>query len=310
MSILKDYYELDFPKTAIVQYELQAISGDGSKDHIFYAQAHIDFSSHVKFCSYYIPAELCKNLLDACKSALAYSRDVLSLRNGKKVTLPKADATWTGQLIKLMATDYLDMTSVPLEGQEYAVCDFPVAPPLYIYAEADLTDAQEQEIISLGRRYNTVIRLRGPKYAKSRMEKNMPIAFISHDSRDKDQIARPIAEGLTKMGIPIWYDEYSLKLGSRLRESIEKGMKECKKCILIITPNFLSNGGWTATEFNTIFTREIIEEKSLLIPVWYGVTKKDVYEYSPSLVNVLGGIWSDQEEERQKAIRKIAVALD
>lgn len=308
MSILKDYYQLDFPKTATVRYELQIESKHGSEECILFSQAHIDFTAHVKFCSFYIPPELCDDLLEVCKAALAYSRDVLALRNGKQVTLPKADSTWTGQIIRLKATDYLDLDFLPLEGQEYPVSDFPVAPPLYIYAEAELSDEQEKEILTLGRRYNAVIRLRGPKYARSRMEKDKPVAFISHDSRDKDQIARPIAQGLTKMGISVWFDEYSLKPGDRLRESIEKGMKECKKCILILTPNFLSNKGWTAKEFNTIFTREIIEESAFVVPVWSGVDKKDVYNYSPSLVNVFGAIW--HEKEQDKCIRSIARGLD
>lgn len=135
-----------------------------------------------------------------------------------------------------------------------------------------------------------------------------PKAFISHDSRDKDDIARPIAEGLTRIQIPVWFDEYSLKPGDRLRESIEKGMQECKKCILVLTPNFLSNSGWTAAEFNMIFTREIIEESPLVIPVWSGVTKKDVYEYSPGLVNVLGAIWD--KENQEKVIRDISRSLE
>ena len=308
MSGLRDYYELDFPKTAVVRYELKAVYQEQIIDKKFFAQAHIDFTSHVKFCSFYIPNELCDNLLEMCKAALAYSRDVLALRGGTQVTLPKADSTWTGQAIQLRANEYLDMNLVPLEGQSYSVSDFSIAPPLYIYAEADLAETQQNEILDLGKRYNVIVRLRGPKYAKRRSDMDKPLAFISHDSRDKDLIAGPIAQGLTRMGISVWYAEYTLKPGDRLRESIEKGLKECKKCILVLTPNFLGNAGWTATEFNTIFTREIIEESALVIPVWYGVSKKDVYEYSPSLVNVLGAIWSETDPD--KVIREISRALD
>ena len=93
---------------------------------------------------------------------------------------------------------------------------------------------------------------------RSRLEK--PLAFICHDSRDKAQVARPIAIGLSKLMCPVWYDEFSLKVGDRLRESIEKGLrKECKKCVLVLSPQFFGNTGWTRVEFNSIFTREIIE---------------------------------------------------
>ena len=106
--------------------------------------------------------------------------------------------------------------------------------------------------------------------------------------------------------LPIWYDEYSLKLGDSLRESIEKGLKDCKKCILILSPNFLNNLGWTKTEFNTIFTREIIETKNLVLPIWAGVSKKDIYDYSPMLVDRVGVNW---DKGLEFVIEKIQHAL-
>ena len=72
---------------------------------------------------------------------------------------------------------------------------------------------------------------RGPKYTKEKSALEKPLAFMCHDSRDKDEVARPLAIELIKMMCPIWFDEFSLKIGDSLRESIEKGLKECKKCI-------------------------------------------------------------------------------
>ena len=108
------------------------------------------------------------------------------------------------------------------------------------------------------------------------MEK--PLAFISHDWRDKKAIAMPLALKLSGLGIPVWFDEFSLKLGDELRESIEKGIKETDFCILIITKHFLTNDGWTKAEFNSVFTKEIIEKKKVMLPVWHDVSKKEVYE--------------------------------
>src|SRR5438477_6425323 len=101
------------------------------------------------------------------------------------------------------------------------------------------------------------------------MELENPHAVIYHDSRDKEEVAGPIALGLQKLMCPVWYDEYSLKVGDHLRESIERGLKETKKCVLVLSPNFFSNNGWTKTEFNSVFTREIREQKSVVLPVWY-----------------------------------------
>ncbi len=312
MSGLKDYYELDFTKTLIVKYEL-LIMIDGMKtDQVLSAQAHVDFASHVKFCSFYIPVELCNELFEMCKTVLSYTRDVLALKSGTQVTLPKADRSSTGQIIQLTPTDeYLDIIFFSPGGQKYSTSNFQTSSPVYIYAESDLSAEEELRIMQLGKRYNCEVILRGKRYSMERLAKDKPAAFISHDSRDKNGIARPIAQGLSEMGLSIWVDEFSLKPGDRLRESIEKGMKDCKKCILILTPNFLTNSGWTSAEFNMIFTREIIEEQPLIVPVWAGVDKKDVYQYSPGLVNVLGAIWSAEDSDKvNKVIRNIARALD
>jgi hypothetical protein len=47
--------------------------------------------------------------------------------------------------------------------------------------------------------------------------------FISHASEDKDSFVRPLATELRKNGLRVWYDEFSLRLGDSLNESIKQG---------------------------------------------------------------------------------------
>jgi hypothetical protein len=148
-----------------------------------------------------------------------------------------------------------------------------------------------------------VLRDRG--YAKQRDIRNQPLAFISHDSRDKNDIARPLAINLSQNLCPVWYDEFSLQVGDSLREKIEKGLKECRKCILILTPNFLANQGWGKKEFDSIFTRELIEQQNLVLPIWAGVTQKDVFNYSLALADRLGIDWSLGVDEITKRLLKV-----
>lgn len=122
--------------------------------------------------------------------------------------------------------------------------------------------------------------------------REQPRAFICHDSRDKSKVARPIAHRLAALTCPVWYDEFSLQVGDRLRESIEAGLKQAGKCILIISPRFLSNDSWSKTEFDSIFTRELMERNDILLPVWVGVTPRQVFAYSPALANRVGIRWS------------------
>jgi len=36
------------------------------------------------------------------------------------------------------------------------------------------------------------------------------------------------------------------------------------------------------------YTREIIEGKRVMVPIWLGVTKQEVYDYSPILADTVG----------------------
>ena len=145
-----------------------------------------------------------------------------------------------------------------------------------MYSEADLSGEQIVSLHQEGLRHNLFIEFFGPAYAKVRSEMGMdkPLAFISHDSRDKADIARPLAIKLSVLGTPVWFDEFSLKVGDSLRESIEKGIKTAPYCILILTKHFLGNTGWSKTEFNSVFTKEMIINTQVIVPVWSGVTKE------------------------------------
>ena len=65
-------------------------------------------------------------------------------------------------------------------------------------------------------------------------------------------------------------------------------MKEAQKCVIVLSPNFLSNEGWARAEFDSIFTREILERRNVILPVWHNVGFDEVYEYSPRLADKLG----------------------
>jgi TIR domain len=151
------------------------------------------------------------------------------------------------------------------------------------------------------------VQFRSQVHAARRSQLEKPLAFISYDSRDRN-VAQKIAIGLQRLMCPVWYDEFSLRVGDNLRDSIEKGLKECKKCILILSPNFLSNRGWTKREFDSVFTREVLEERHVVLPVWHGVGMQDVYDYSPSLLNVKALDWAQLDEE--EACRRLCQAIE
>ncbi|SHK22283.1 TIR domain-containing protein [Bradyrhizobium lablabi] len=183
----------------------------------------------------------------------------------------------------------------------------PFSNRVYIYSDDVVDDAPDPALDALCKQKMLWLTVRGQQYMKTKIELEKPMAFISHDSRDKTDIALPITIGLQKLMCHVWYDEYSLKVGDSLRESIEKGLKETKKCVLILSPNFISNGGWTKVEFNSVFTREILEQRSVVLPVWHNVSARQVYEYSPSLADKVGLNWEQLGEA--EVVRKLYNAI-
>jgi hypothetical protein len=74
----------------------------------------------------------------------------------------------------------------------------------------------------------------------------------------------------------------------------------------LLTPNFLSKGGWPKREYDSAFTREILEDSKLFLPVWHGVSPADVFEYSPILMDRLGLQWSlGTDEVARRLFKKV-----
>jgi TIR domain len=175
---------------------------------------------------------------------------------------------------------------------------------IYFYTE-NLLQPQEIENLDKFCKINGLfVSVRSSDYLKRKMETEKPMAFISHDSRDKDLIAKRLSYGLNSRLCFVWYDEYSLKIGDSLRESIEEGIKNAKKCVLILTKNYLNNPGWGKREFNSIFTREMIFNEKIVLPIWYGVTKEEVYDYSPSLADTFALTWPSPENKTEEEYKQ------
>jgi len=90
---------------------------------------------------------------------------------------------------------------------------------------------------------------------------------------------------LTRRLIKVWYDEFSLKIGDSLVNKIDEGLKSCKYGIVIISKNFLNRKKWTNREWRSLVTREIDEEKNIILPIWLGVSKDEVAKYSLDLAD-------------------------
>src|SRR5260370_31793293 len=109
--------------------------------------------------------------------------------------------------------------------------------------------------------------------------------FISHAWEDKDAIARPLAEELRKRGLDVWYDEFSLKVGDHLRESIDKGLANSRFGVVILSPHFFAKE-WPQYELDGLVAEEKGRKKKVILPVWHEVSQADVRKFSPTLAGV------------------------
>ncbi|MEK4879507.1 MULTISPECIES: TIR domain-containing protein [Paenibacillus] len=107
--------------------------------------------------------------------------------------------------------------------------------------------------------------------------------FISHASEDKEDFVRPLADELVKLGVNVWYDEFSMKWGDSLRRSIDMGLANSKYGVIVLSTSFI-NKRWPAYEVDGLVAREIEGEK-VILPIWHKVTKSEVMRYSPTLAD-------------------------
>lgn len=107
--------------------------------------------------------------------------------------------------------------------------------------------------------------------------------FISHASEDKLDVARPLRDALTQLGVTVWLDETQIKIGSSLRRSIDQGIRSSRFGVVILSESFLRSG-WTHHELDGLVTRTVAGEQSLL-PIWHNLGVDEVRAFSPSLAD-------------------------
>lgn len=112
------------------------------------------------------------------------------------------------------------------------------------------------------------------------MEKHF---FISHATEDKETFVKPLAHKLNKLGCKIWYDEFELKIGDSLSQSIDNGLAISKFGIVVLSPNFFQKK-WPARELAGLVAKEVQGEK-VILPIWHQIEKDEIIKYSPTLAD-------------------------
>jgi hypothetical protein len=114
--------------------------------------------------------------------------------------------------------------------------------------------------------------------------------FVSHATEDKDYVG-PLVDALQNAGIRVWFDRTTLEWGDDLRASIDRGLTACKYGIVVFSKAFLGKKKWTEYELNSLFAREQLDMK-VILPIWHGIKREDLIQYSPSFADRLAKISS------------------
>jgi hypothetical protein len=109
--------------------------------------------------------------------------------------------------------------------------------------------------------------------------------FISHASEDKEGFVAPLARRLQQSGLNVWYDDFSLRVGDSLSESINLGLRTSMYGIVVLSPDFFSKS-WPKRELGALIAREDGGHK-VILPIWHRLTRSDVVRYYPLLADKL-----------------------
>ncbi|MCT7577661.1 toll/interleukin-1 receptor domain-containing protein [Aliarcobacter butzleri] len=155
---------------------------------------------------------------------------------------------------------------------------------IFLYIDRVVSDKEKVLIINYGKKIGFNIFIRDKKYALECHELSTPLAFISHAFVDKDSLVRTLANELRSLNCPVWYDEYTLEIGDNMIEKFNEGIKNTKYSIVVLSKSYIDNTTWASYEFKKI----IEKEDSIIIPIWYGVSKNEVENFYPGLSSIFG----------------------
>jgi hypothetical protein len=267
MATIREYFDTDLNRCLSAHADWQMTTEAEQALPPVRARISQDFDANAKYWSFFIPEGV---------DVVEYANAIFNAPETKGCVLSRdGDAVY----VEMGFADYT----------ERATSDTLVfTKRVFLYVDHHLSQHSREALSTLGKRYEFHVLVRDREYAEKRSALQKPMAFISHDTRDKDSLVRELALEMSKLMCRVWYDEYSLKVGDSLRASIEQGLRESSRCVIVLSPNFLSNKGWGKAEFDSIYTREILEKRNVMLPIWHNVDACSVYEYCPRLADKFG----------------------
>ena len=185
MATAKEYFEKDLSRVLRVHAVHTFQSPNGAERGEIIAAVGMDFVAASKFGALLVPtssliSSIVRHYIEHIEDLLKVSDcvDVIQGFRGTNEQLRKDDLQFTGRL--------------------------------FVYTDAAVREQEQRELVAAATAHGLKLVVRDSSYVERRAEMEVPMAFISHDSRDKEPFVRELASTLQQMLCTVWYDEYSL----------------------------------------------------------------------------------------------------
>lgn len=83
----------------------------------------------------------------------------------------------------------------------------------------------------------------------------------------------------------MWYDEFTLRIGDSLNETINRGLARSWYGVVILSPHFFQKR-WPQSELNGMVAKESTGQK-VILPVWHHITHQEILRFAPILADKL-----------------------
>jgi hypothetical protein len=127
--------------------------------------------------------------------------------------------------------------------------------------------------------------------------------FLCHAWNDREGSAKELHGHLKTNGATVWFSEEDIPLGSLQMREIDKGLRNSRIGIVLVTPALLAsirNEGIAEKEL------AVLLNTSRVVPVTHGVTFDELYDVSPMLASHAG--LSTRDSSLDAVAAKIAAA--
>ena len=128
--------------------------------------------------------------------------------------------------------------------------------------------------------------------------------FISHASEDKEAFVEPLIAELRGLGLRVWYDLDQIRLGDDFRVKMDEGLRRSRFGVVVLSPSFSKY--WTESELSALFQQEQAFDQKRILPVFHGLTPKEVVTQWP-LLSARAAVPSS--EGPAEVARRIAAAV-